>query len=110
MTKRYLLLMMTKTQPMPTDPKDAESMVAPWKEFLGQLQAQGKLEGSLPVNRDGKAVRKRSIKDYKAKTTDLSGYLVIKADSLEEAINIAQSTPHAKMNMGTTIVRECIEL
>ncbi|MDE1865041.1 MAG: hypothetical protein KGH94_00160 [Candidatus Micrarchaeota archaeon] len=110
MTKRYLLLMLNKEMPMPTDPQQAEAGIKPWREFLGELHRQGKMEGGLPVQRSGKIARKRSVKDYKAKTNDVGGYLIIKADSMEEAVKIAQATPHAKQNMGPTIVRECIDM
>lgn len=110
MAKKYLLLMLNREMPMPTDPKEREANTKPWTDWLAEMAKQGKLDNGLPVFRDGRAVRKRSVKEYKAKTTDVGGYLIINAESMEEAIKIAQSSPHARMNMGTTIVRECMDV
>jgi hypothetical protein len=110
MTKRYLLLTLNKDMPMPADPQQREAGVKVWRDWLAEMSSQGKLESALPVQRPGKIARKRSVKDYKPKTNDVAGYIIIKADSMEEAVKIAQSSPHARANMGPTIVRECIDM
>jgi hypothetical protein len=108
MTKRYLLLMLNKEMPMPSNPAEREAGHNVWKEWMGEHSSQ--IEGGAPVMRTGKAVRRRSAKDYKPRTNDVTGYLVLKADSLEDAIKIAQSSPHAKVQKGTTVVREIVEM
>ena len=101
---KYLVLFMTKEAPV--DQSQREAMAQPWRDWMGGLQQQGKLEGGMPVGREGKVVKKRSFKDYKAKTKDVSGFLLLKAESMDEAIKITQTSPFAKANMGTIIVKE----
>lgn len=110
MAKKYLLLMLNKDMPMEADPEKMKAGVQMWKDWMAPLAQSGKLQDGMPTMREGKAVRKRSMKDYKPRTNDVAGYCIITADSMEEALKIAQSSPHARMNMGTTIVRECMNV
>lgn len=101
---------MNEQMQMPKDPKESEAMVKPWMDWLGGLAKKGNLVDALPTQMSGKEVTKAGVKDYKAQKIDLGGYAIIKANSLDEAVKIAQSSPQAKMGLGTTIVRECMEM
>ena len=92
--------------PMEQDPEKRKAGTRVWTDWMASMQ--DKLVDGLPVMRAGKIARKRSVRYYKPKTNDVSGYFIIKADSIEEAVKIAQSSPHAKMNQGPIVVRECL--
>jgi hypothetical protein len=109
---KYLLLMYNKEMRMPKNPTKAqmEAGIKPWREYLTPLMKKGIVESTAPVQWNGKSVTAKSSKDYKAQKIDLGGYMIIKAKNMAEALKIAKSSPHAKTNMGTTTVREIIEM
>jgi YCII-related domain len=97
---KYLLLMYNKEMPMPKNPTKAqmEAGMKPWRDYLTPLQFHGK------------SLSSKGAKDYKGAKIDISGYMIIKAKNMAEALKIAQQSPHAKTNMGSTIVREIVEV
>lgn len=109
---KYLLLMYNKEMRMPKNPtkKQMEDGIKPWRDYLGPLMKKGVLEASAPVFWNGKTVTKTGAKDYKAEKIDLGGYMIIKAKNMAEAVKIAKNSPHAKSGMGTTTIRECVEM
>lgn len=109
---KYLLLMYNKELRMPKNPtkKQMEDGIKPWRDYLTPLMKKGIVESVNPVQWNGKAVTKAATKDYKAGKVDLGGYMIIKAKSMAEALKIAKSSPHAKTGMGTTTVREIVEM
>jgi hypothetical protein len=110
--KTYLLLMYNKEMRMPRNPTKAqmEEGIRPWRNYLGPLAKRRTLESSAPVERNGKMITPKGIKSYRAQKVDLGGYMVIKAPSMAAAVKIARKSPHAKMNMGTTTIRECVDM
>lgn len=104
--------MYNKEMRMPKRPtkKQMEEGMRPWREYLGSLSKKGALESSAPVQWNGKSVAKAATKDYKAARIDLGGYMIIKAKNMAEAVKIAKNSPHAKTGMGTTTIREIVEM
>ena len=50
-----------------------------------------------------------TLTDTRLETPGTYGFMVVKADSLDEAIAIAREAPHMALG-GSTIVRPCIEI
>lgn len=109
---RYLLLMYNKKMEMPEKPtkKQMEEGTRPWKEYLKPLSKAGKLEGAAPVRWEGKTLTADGVSDYNAQNIDLGGYIIIKANSMDEAIEVAKRSPHYASNMGPTTIREIVEI
>jgi hypothetical protein len=109
---KYLLLMYNKEMKMPKNPtkKQMEEGMAPWRDYLGPLMKKGALVAAQPVQWKGKMVTKTGAKDYKPEKVDLGGYMIVKAKNMAEAMKIAKSSPHAKMGVGATTIRECVEM
>ena len=79
-----------------------------WNTYMGDLQKKGKLVGGLPLVSGGKTVTAKKTNDEavtSAKEGIVGGYLIVKADSLDEAAKIANSCPHIS-NEGNIEVRE----
>lgn len=109
---KYLLLMYNKEMRMPKNPtkKQMEEGIRPWREYLGPLAKRKVLESSSPVFWNGKSITKTATKDYKAAKVDLGGYMIINAKNMAEAVKIAKASPHARTGMGTTTIREIVEM
>jgi hypothetical protein len=80
-----------------------------WGAYMGSLAQRGALESGAPLQPIAKAVSSGSVGDAKLGTPDIYGYMVVNADSLDDAIAIAREAPHMALG-GTTIVRPCVEL
>jgi hypothetical protein len=79
-----------------------------WNTYMGDLQKKGKLVGGLPLIGGGKTVSAKKTNNEavtSAKEGIIGGYLIVKADTLDEAATIANKCPHIS-NEGNIEVRE----
>ena len=79
-----------------------------WGAYMGKLTTNGSLVGGLPLVGGGKTVSESGIVAQavtSAKEGIVGGYLIVKAESLEEAAEIAKDCPHIA-NEGNIEVRE----
>ena len=70
--------------------------------WLGGLAASGAPPAGRPLDVGGKDVRRDAITDVPAEHVGIGGYLVINAESLEEAARIAQGSPHIALRGRTS--------
>lgn len=93
--------------PQPNDPKAMESRKQ-WMDWMGNLKQRGALDSGLPIQNGGKVVGKRSS-DYKMRKSDVTGFLIINAGSMEEAMKIAKESPHRAAGK-KTVIRPCMDM
>ncbi len=87
-----------------------ESYSNKWVDYMGKLVQGGHLEAGSPLEPGGKVVvGQDSVSDFKGEQVDIYGYLLIKASSLDEAVELSKQAPHMALG-GTTIVRPCREV
>jgi len=106
--KEYLLLLRGGI-PM-ADKTEAENKaeMEAWGAYMGKLAQSGKMSGGLPLQSGGKTVSASGTTPEavtSAKEGIVGGYLIVKADSLDEAAAIAKDCPHIA-NKGNIEVRE----
>lgn len=70
------------------------------KEILGDC---------YPFDPEGRVISKNSVSDYKTLGPDFGGYMIVMANSLDEAVEIAKGAPHIDMG-GKIIVRSITEM
>jgi len=80
---------------------------AAWGAWMAEKAKH--LEGGYPLKADGKRIDAGGIRDYHFPDTTEGGFVILKADSLDEAAEMAQSTPIIK-NGGYVLVRPCGEM
>lgn len=80
-----------------------------WGEWMADLASRGVVESGLPLEWRGKVVKKDTVTDLQLQQEDIGGYLLIRAESMDEAVEIARQAPHMALG-GTTIVRPCLEV
>ena len=107
MAKYVLLTVGLASEPHPQDPQ-TQAYNARWAEWIRSLFQSGILESGLPLEASGKTVTTDTVTDYELKREDIHGYMVINADSLEAAIEVARQSPHMELG-GTTIIRPCAD-
>jgi hypothetical protein len=106
--KEYLLLLRAgKPMATKTEAEQKAEMQA-WGKYMGSLGEKGQLAGGLPLVSDGAVVSAGGTTSEPVKSASegiVGGYLIVKADSLEQAAKIAKSCPHID-NEGNIEVRE----
>jgi len=109
--KEFLLLFRHEAGPRPEmTPEEQAAMMKPWQDWIGGIAAQGKFVSTNPLQSEGKVIRAGgSITDgpYTELKEVLGGYLLLKADDLEDAMKMANECPIVGgENGGTVEVRE----
>jgi hypothetical protein len=86
-----------------------EKHTAAWGMWMADLVKNKKLEIGYPLEADGRRIDPDGIHDYHFPDTTEGGFVVITAESLDEAAEIAQTSPIIK-NGGHVLVRPCGEM
>lgn len=104
MTK-YLLLFRNG---MP-EQNEMDNYLRSWDTWIGRIAQEGKFDSGLPFGPKAKVIsgKDKIISDFQMKPGDIDGYIIIKAESLEKAIEIAKQSPNLE-NGGTVEVRSTI--
>ncbi len=111
---KYLYLFRGGDQNMASaSPEESQIHLQKWGVWMQDLAEKGKLIDGLPLTRDGKVVEKSGevIHDgpFTEGTEIVGGYMLINADSFDEALKISKGCPIYEYN-GTTEVREIMKL
>jgi len=110
--KEYLFLF--RGGDMPEAPEAAQAHMQKWMQWMGDLSKQGKFVGAQPLDKNGKNVSgsKKMVTDgpFMEGKEMVGGYLICKADSLDEAVEISKGCPILEYDSGTVEVREIQEL
>src|SRR5476651_1974314 len=92
-------------------PEQMQSMIKPWQDWMGGLAAQNKLVSSgNRLASDGKVVSPGNVitnGPYVEIKEAIGGYIMIKADSLDEAAELSKGCPIFAAN-GNVEVRPII--
>ena len=99
---------------MQQSPEAAQAHMQKWMEWMGWLSEQGKFGGAQPLISTGKQVKgtKKVVTDgpFMEGKEMVGGYLVCKADTYEEAVEMAKGCPILEFEDGIVEVREIQEL
>jgi hypothetical protein len=94
-------------------PEKWQAHMQKWMQWMGELTEQGKLIGAQPLKVDGKVVagKNKVVTDgpFVEGKEMVGGYLICKAESLDEAIEISKGCPVLEHD-GIVEVREISEL
>jgi hypothetical protein len=91
------------------DKETQEKHKAAWGKWMSELMNAKQLETGYPLESDGKRIDADGTQDYHFPDTTEGGFIVIKAESVSRAAEIAQSAPIIK-NGGYILVRPCGEM
>jgi len=91
------------------DKEAQQRHTAAWSAWMAELMKSGQLEVGYPLAPDGKRIDTEGAHDYHFPETTEGGFIVIKVETLEQAVEIANSSPIIK-NGGYVMVRPCGEM
>lgn len=97
-----------------SSPEKWQAHMQKWMHWMGGLSEQGKLGGSQALQDSGKLIKgqKKVLSDgpFMEGKEMVGGYLLCKADSYEEAVEIARNCPILSFESGIVEVREIREI
>jgi hypothetical protein len=113
--KEYLLLFRGAEKEMAAQsPEESQAHLQRWREWMEDLGKQGKFVGAQPLSKTGKTITgdKKVISDgpFMEGKEMVGGYLICKADTYDEAVEIANGCPLLEFDDGNVEVREINEL
>jgi len=88
------------------DKEAQEKHRAAWSEWISELMKAGQLEMGYPLEAEGKRVDADGVQAYHFPDTTEGGFIVVKAESPEQAAEISEGAPIIK-NGGYILVRPC---
>jgi hypothetical protein len=80
-----------------------------WMDWVESLVKSETLLSGGPLLPTATEVGKDTAVDLPLQPTDIYGYLLIEAGSMEEVIDIVRQAPHTELG-GKTIVRPCLDV
>ncbi len=88
-------------------PEESKASMAAWGAYMGGLAQSGNFVGGLPLVHGGSVVSATGTVDEPVNSAEgiVGGYLIIKAESKEQAIETAKACPHVAEG-GNIEVRE----
>jgi|SRR5579859_2485982 len=92
-----------------TDKEAQAKHAAAWGAWMAKLMKAKSLEIGYPLESDGKRIDQHGTTEYHFPDTTEGGFIVMQAESLEEASMIAKGSPIIK-NGGYVLVRPCGEM
>jgi hypothetical protein len=111
-TPEFMLIFRLEPTNEPPTPEQLQDMHKHWGEFIGNIAMQGKLVSTHQLGFNGKQIfADHSVTDsiYVAEKQTIGGNLILKADSLETATDLAKKCPILFMG-GSIEVREILPM
>lgn len=113
--KEYLLLFRGGDAHMGNlSAEDMQAHMQQWMQWMSKLNEEGKFAGAQPLINTGKVVSgtKKVVSDgpFMEGKEMVGGYLICKANTYDEAVEISKGCPILEFDDGTVEVREIQEL
>lgn len=89
-------------------PEQMQAMVAEWQDWIGAIAAQGKFVATNALGFEGQTVSSKGIVSdgpYVELKEIIGGYIIVKANNLQEAVALSEGCPTLRMG-GKVEVRD----
>lgn len=89
-------------------PEDMQAEIKKWNDWIGGIAAQGKFIKSDALGYEGRTITKTEVLTdgpYAEVKEIVGGYIIVKAENLEDALQLAQGCPTLEMG-GNVEVRD----
>lgn len=95
-------------------PEELQAHMQEWAQWMGRLAEEGKFGGAQPLSPEGKLVKgpQKVVTDgpFMEGKEMVGGYLICKAGSYEEILEISKGCPILQFEDGTVEIREIREM
>ncbi|MEL6923129.1 MAG: YciI family protein [Bacteroidota bacterium] len=76
--------------------EEIEASIKKWQDWIGGIAAQGKFESTQQLTYEGKTLKPDNVitdGPYASLKEVIGGYMIVKTDTLDEAMEIAKGCP-----------------
>ena len=94
--KEFMMIFRSEKKVERSTPEEMEAQVKVWQDWIGGIAAQGKFVSTNALGMEGKIVKANNlISDgpYVELKEMIGGYIIVKCDNIEEAIELSQGCP-----------------
>ncbi|MBL4708194.1 MAG: transcription initiation protein [Flavobacteriales bacterium] len=92
--------------------EEMQTVVQQWQDWIGGIAAQGKFVGTNALEPEGRTVNAKGLVSdgpYAEVKEIVGGYILVKADDLEDAVRLSEGCPTLGIG-GTVEVRSVMDL
>jgi hypothetical protein len=113
--KEYMMIFRNEKNenaPMPS-PEQMNEAVKQWQSWIGGIAAKGKFSGTNRLMDEGKTLKANKIVTdgpYVEGKEMVGGYLIVKANSLDEATEMAKGCPYLVQGAGNVEIRSVMPI
>ncbi len=108
--KEFMMLFRTeKADNTAPTPEEMQATMKIWQDWIGGIAAQGKFVGTNALGTQGKTVHADGVVTdgpYAELKEIVGGYIIVKADTLEEAVQLSEGCPILSIDGGKVEVRD----
>jgi hypothetical protein len=112
MTEFMMIFRSEKSERPTPSPEEMQQMVKVWQDWIGGIAAQGKFVSTNALGREGRTVNAKGIVTdgpYAEVKEIVGGYIIIKADDLNDAVQLSEGCPTLATG-GKVEIRSVMEL
>ncbi len=94
--KEFMMIFRNDRSNAKPSPEQMQAMVKQWQDWIGGIAAQGKFVTTNALGFQGKTIQSdNTITDgpYAEVKEIVGGYIIVKADNLDEAVQLADGCP-----------------
>jgi hypothetical protein len=107
--KEFMMIFRNEKKEQPqVSPEEMQAMVKVWNDWIGGIAAQGKFVATNALGFEGRTVNATGVVSdgpYVEVKEMVGGYIIVKADSLDEAVTLSTGCPVLAIG-GTVEVRD----
>lgn len=107
--KEFMMIFRSEQRVERPSPEDMQAQIKIWQDWIGGIAAQGKFVATNALGMQGKVVEANNVitdGPYVEMKEMVGGYMIVKAESLEEAVEMSKSCPTIIQNGGKVEVRD----
>ena len=107
--KEFMMIFRTEQDKSEISPEQMQAMVKQWQDWIGGIASQGKFVATNALGYQGKTVQADgAITDgpYAEVKEIVGGYIIVKADNLEDAVKLSEGCPTLEIPGGKVEVRD----
>lgn len=96
MSEFMMLFRHTPVADFQPSPEELQATIRRWQDWIGGIAAQGKFVSTNQLGFEGKTLKSGNVTTdgpYAEVKEIIGGYIIVKADSLDEAISLAAGCP-----------------
>ena len=95
--KEFMMIFRSEKNDNPApSPEQMQAMVAKWQDWIGGIAAQGKFVATNALGFQGKTVQGNAVISdgpYAEVKEIVGGYIIVKADNIEDAVKLSDGCP-----------------